>query len=84
MLPAMFLLAVTLPLMAAVELQFDTFVILMILVCAVAGLTTPARGGHVETRTRRPMVAPNDPASETDDTPRHTPTTRLRESALVG
>ncbi len=80
MLPAMFLLAVTLPLMAAVELPFDTFVIVMILVCAVAGLTAPAGGGHVEAKGRQPM----DPASETDDKPLTKPATRMRESALVG
>ncbi|WP_398474508.1 hypothetical protein [Tardiphaga sp.] len=84
MLPAMFLLVVTLPLMAAVELPFDTFVIVMILVCAVAGLTAPAGGGHVEAKRRRPMDAPIDPASETDDKPLTKPATRMRESALVG
>lgn len=84
MMPAMFLLAVTLPLMAAVELHFDTFVISMILVCAVAGLTAPARGGHVEANGRRPMDAPNDPANETDDKPLNKPATRMRESALAG
>ncbi len=83
MLPAMFLLAVTLPLMAAVELPFDTFVIVMILVCAVAGLTAPAGGGHVGTKGRRPMDAPNDPASETDDKPLKKPATCMRESALA-
>jgi hypothetical protein len=80
----MFLLAVTLPLMAAVELPFDTFVIVMILVCAVAGLTAPAGGGHVKTKGRRPIGAPTDPASETDDGPLKKPATRLHESALVG
>ncbi|OYU88283.1 MAG: hypothetical protein CFE29_18305 [Bradyrhizobiaceae bacterium PARB1] len=83
MFPAIFLIAVTLPLMAAVELRFDTFVILMILVCAVAGLTTPAGGGHVANKARRPMDAPTDPASETDDTPLKKPATHMRESALA-
>jgi len=77
MMPAMFLLAVTLPLMAAV-------VVLMILVCAVAGLTAPAGGGHVASRTRRPMDAPTDPANETDDKPLNKPAPRMRESALAG
>lgn len=84
MVPAIFLLAVTLPLMAAVELPFDTFVIVMILVCAVAGLTTPAGRGHVEARGRQPVDAPNGFASETDDKPLKKPATRMRESALVG
>ncbi len=84
MLPAMFLIAVTLPLMAAVELRFDTFVILMILVCAVAGLTAPAGGGHPASNARRPMGAPNDPASETDDKPLQKPAKHMRESALAG
>jgi hypothetical protein len=83
MMPAMFLLAVTLPLMAAVELHLDTFVILMILVCAVAGLTAPAGGGHVAAKTRRPMGAPTDPTNETDDKPLNKPAPRMRESALA-
>ena len=83
MLPAIFVLAVTLPLMAAVELPFDTFVIALILVCVVAGLTAPAGGGHVETKLQ-PMDAPNDRASETDDKPLTKPATRIRESALAG
>ncbi len=84
MLPAMFLLAVTLPLMAAVELRFDTFVIVMILVCAVAGLTAPAGGAHVAAKARQPTDVPNEPASETDDKPLKKPATHIRESALVG
>lgn len=84
MLPAIFLLAVTLPLMAAVELPFDTFVMVMILVCVVAGLTAPASGGHVAAKARRPTDAPINPASEIDDTPFKKPATRMRESALVG
>lgn len=84
MLPAMFLLAVTLPLMAAVELPFDTFVIVMILVCAVAGLTAPAGGGHVGAKTHRPSDAPANPASEIDDTPFKKTATQMRSSALVG
>ncbi|UGV27298.1 hypothetical protein E0H22_17360 [Rhodopseudomonas boonkerdii] len=83
MLPAMFLIAITLPLMAAVELRLDTFVILMILVCAAAGLTAPAGRGHVAANARRPMDASNDLASETDDTPLKKTATHIRESALA-
>ena len=77
MLPAAFLLLVTLPFMAAVELHFDTFVVLMIVVCVAAGLTAPARGGHVENKKRRPIRAP-------DGKPHTKSSTRLRESTLVG
>lgn len=84
MLPAIFLLAVTLPLMAAVELPFDTFVMVMILVCTVAGLTAPAGGGHVATKARRRTDTLINPVSEIDDTPLKKPATRMRDSALVG
>lgn len=83
MMPAMFLLAVTLPLMAAVELPFDTFVIVMILVCAVAGLTAPAGGGHATAKSRKRLDAQSAPAGETDDESPKQPATRMRESALA-
>lgn len=84
MLPAAFLFLVTLPFMAAVELHFDTFVVLMIVVCVAAGLTAPARGGHVENKKRRPIRAPDDSARPPDGKPHTKSSTRLRESTLVG
>jgi hypothetical protein len=84
MLPAAFLLAITLPFMAAVELHFDTFVILMIVVCVAAGLTAPVRGGHADIKKRRPIRAPDGSAREPYEKPCSKTATRLRESSLVG
>lgn len=84
MLPALFLLIITLPTMAALELRADTFAILLLIVCVVAGLTAPAGGGHATVNRRRPVREPsNRTASETDDKPFDKSTTRAAQAALA-
>lgn len=84
MLPALFLLIITLPAMAALELRADTFAILLLIVCVVAGLTAPAGGGHVIVNQRRPAREPDDkPANEIDDKSFDTSKMRVARTALA-
>lgn len=84
MLPALFLLIITLPAMAALELRADTFAVLLLIVCVVAGLTAPAGGGHATVNRRRPAGEPSSkPAGENDDEPFDKSTTRIAQAALA-
>lgn len=63
MLPALFLPIIML---AAIELRVEIFALLMILFCAMAGLTEPARRGHSAGNSRQPMDAPRSFLREID------------------
>lgn len=84
MLPALFLLIITLPAMAALELRADTFAILLLLVCVVAGLTAPAGGGHATANRRRPVREPGIKAvSDIDEKPFDKSTTQVARAVLA-
>lgn len=73
MLPVLFLLV----LLAAIELSIETFALLTILFCVVAGLTEPVGQSHSINNKRRPVDAPGAAIRKIDGKTHTTPATYI-------
>lgn len=85
MLPPLLLLITILPAMAAIGLPPETFMMLLVLFCVIAGLTVPVTRSHARDAERRSADQSRDQGRESDGGEDCDRTTHTRgPSAMVG